>query len=312
MNTVTRHLISVTDLAGRLEQLIDKAIEMKRAFKAGDAPKLLDGRALAMIFEKPSTRTRVSFEVAMHQLGGHGLFLSPKDLQMGRGETVEDTARVLSRFVDAIMYRAFDHAVMERLAGAATVPVINALDDLEHPCQTVADLMTIKEHFGHLKGVTVAYLGDGNNVAASLALGCALVGANLKIATPASYDVPRAILDIAGTYASANDCVVETGRDPAWAAGGADVVYTDVWTSMGDEAEEGEREAIFAPYQVNTEMMHKAASGAKFMHCLPAHRGHEVTDEVVDAEYSMVLDEAENRLHAQKQILVDLILGSDR
>ncbi len=311
MDIVTRHLISVTDLAGRLEQLIDKAIGMKRAFKAGDAPKLLDGRALAMIFEKPSTRTRVSFEVAMHQLGGHGLFLSPKDLQMGRGETVEDTARVLSRFVDAIMYRAFDHGVMEQLAGAATVPVINALDDLEHPCQIVADLMTIKEHFGHLKGVTVAYVGDGNNVAASLALGCALVGVDLKIGTPAGYDMNKAIMDIAQDHASANDCTVQTGRDPAWAAGGADVVYTDVWTSMGDEGEEAERGAIFAPYQVNTELMHKAASGAKFMHCLPAHRGHEVTDEVVDADYSIVLDEAENRLHAQKQILVDLILGTD-
>ncbi|UCC94190.1 MAG: ornithine carbamoyltransferase [Thermoplasmata archaeon] len=307
---MTRHLISVADLAGRLEQLIDRAIDMKRAFKSGDAPKVLDGRALAMIFEKPSTRTRVSFEVGMHQLGGHGLFLSPNDLQMGRGETVEDTARVLSRFVDAIMYRAFDHGVMEQLAGAATVPVINALDDLEHPCQIVADLMTIKEHFGRLKGVTVAYVGDGNNVANSLAIGCALVGANLKIGTPAGYDVDKGILQIAQDYASANDCVVETGRDPAWAVGGADVVYTDVWTSMGDEAEEGEREAIFAPYQVNAELMHKAAPGAKFMHCLPAHRGHEVTDEVVDADYSIVLDQAENRLHGQKAILVDLILGS--
>ncbi len=311
MDAVTRHIISVADLAGRLEPLIDRAIEMKRAFKSGDAPKVLDGRALAMIFEKPSTRTRVSFEVAMHQLGGHGLFLSPKDLQMGRGETVEDTARVLSRFVDGIMYRAFDHGVMEQLAGAAKVPVINALDDLEHPCQIVADLMTIKEHFGTLKGVTVAYVGDGNNVANSLALGCALVGANLKIATPPGYECNANIIRIAQDYATANGCVVETGRDPAWAAGGADVVYTDVWTSMGDEGQEGEREAIFAPYQVNTELMHKAAPGAKFMHCLPAHRGQEVTDEVVDADYSIVLDEAENRLHAQKQILVDLILGSD-
>jgi ornithine carbamoyltransferase len=308
---MTRHLISITDLAGQLEQLIDRAVDMKEAFKAGDAPNLLDGRTLAMIFEKPSTRTRVSFEVAMFQLGGHGLFLSPKDLQMGRGETVEDTARVLSRYVDAIMYRAFDHGVMEELAAAAQVPVINALDDLEHPCQIVADLMTIKEHFGKLKGVTVAYVGDGNNVANSLALGCGLVGTNLKIATPAGYDVDGNILKIAQDYAAANGSVVETGRDPSWAAGGADVVYTDVWTSMGDEGEEGDREAIFQPYQVNVELMHKADSGAVFMHCLPAHRGQEVTDEVVDADYSIVLDEAENRLHAQKQVLVDLILGSD-
>ena len=309
MDTVTRHVISVTDLADRLEPLIDKAIEMKKAWKAGDASKVLDGRALAMIFEKPSTRTRVSFEVGMHQLGGHGLFLSPNDLQMGRGETVEDTARVLSRFVDAIMYRAFDHGVMEKLAGAATVPVINALDDLEHPCQIVADLMTVKEHFGRLQGVTLAYVGDGNNVANSLALGCALVGANLRIATPPGYECNADIIRTAQEHAAANGCAVETGRDPAWAVGGADVVYTDVWTSMGDEGQEGEREAIFAPYQVNAELMGKAAPGAKFMHCLPAHRGHEVTDEVVDADYSIVLDEAENRLHAQKQILVDLILG---
>jgi ornithine carbamoyltransferase len=311
VDAVTRHLISVADLEGRLEQLIDKAIDLKKSWKAGDAPKVLDGRALAMIFEKPSTRTRVSFEVGMHQLGGHGLFLSPKDLQMGRGETVEDTARVLSRFVDAIMYRSFDHGVMERLADAATVPVINALDDVEHPCQIVADLMTIKELFGRLQDVTVAYVGDGNNVANSLALGCALVGANLKIATPPGYECSAGIIRRAQEHASANGCVVETGRDPAWAAEGADVVYTDVWTSMGDEGEEAERRAIFAPYQVNGELMGKAAPGAKFMHCLPAHRGQEVTDEVVDAEYSIVLDEAENRLHAQKQILVDLIMGPD-
>lgn len=308
---MTRHLISVADLEGRIEQLIDRAIEMKVAFKGGDAPKVLEGRCLAMIFEKPSTRTRVSFEVAMFQLGGHGLFLSPKDLQMGRGETVEDTARVLSRFVDAIMYRAFDNRVMRKLAGAATVPVINALDDIEHPCQIVADLQTIKERFGRLQNVTVAYVGDGNNVAASLALGCALVGANLRIATPAGYDVDPAIVEKAKGFARANGCIVDTGRDPAWAAGGADVVYTDVWTSMGDEDEEAERLAIFEPYQVNTELMRKATSGAVFMHCLPAHRGQEVTDDVVDADYSIVLDQAENRLHAQKAILVDLVLGSD-
>ncbi len=306
---MTRHLISVADLEGRIEQLIDKAIDMKKAFKAGDAPRLLDGRALAMIFEKPSTRTRVSFEVAMFQLGGHGLFLSPKDLQMGRGETVEDTARVLSRYVDAIMYRAFDHNMMLQLADAATVPVINALDDLEHPCQIMADLMTMKEHFGTLKGLKVAYLGDGNNVANSLALGCAMVGANFILANPPGYDMDRELLERAREFAAGTGTVIETGRDPAWAAGGADVVYTDVWTSMGDEAEEGEREAIFKPYQVNEELMHKAASGAVFMHCLPAHRGLEVTDEVVDADYSIVLDQAENRLHAQKTILVDLIIG---
>ncbi len=305
---MTRHLISVADLEDRLEQLIGRAIEMKQAFKGGHAPRVLDGRSLAMIFEKPSTRTRVSFEVAMFQLGGHGLFLSPKDLQMGRGETVVDTARVLSRFVDAIMYRAFSNEVMRQLAGAATVPVINALDDLEHPCQIVADLMTMKEHFGTLQGLKVAYVGDGNNVANSLALGCAMVGVNFILANPPGYDMDREVLERAREFAADTGAIVETGRDPAWAAGGADVVYTDVWTSMGDESEEGDREAIFKPYQVNSELMHKAASGAVFMHCLPAHRGLEVTDEVVDADYSIVLDQAENRLHAQKMILVDLII----
>jgi ornithine carbamoyltransferase len=304
---MTRHLISVGDLDGRIEQLIDRAIAMKKAFKTGDATRHLEGKSLAMIFEKPSTRTRVSFEVAMFQLGGHGLFLSPKDLQMGRGETVEDTARVLSRYVDAIMYRAFDHKVMRQVGDAALVPVINALDDIEHPCQIVADLMTIKEHLGGLKGVKVAYVGDGNNVANSLALGCAMVGANLRIGCPISYDIDRGIHERARTYAETTGAQIETGRDPAWAVGGADVVYTDVWTSMGDEDEEEARAAIFGPYQVNSELMHKAASGAKFMHCLPAHRGMEVTDDVVDADYSIVLDQAENRLHAQKAILVDLI-----
>jgi ornithine carbamoyltransferase len=306
---MTRHLVSVADLDDRTEQLIDRAIEMKRAFKAGDAPHHLKDMSLAMIFEKPSTRTRVSFEVAMTQLGGHGLFLSPRDLQMGRGETVADTARVLSRFVDAIMYRAFDHKVVRQLAEAATVPVVNALDDIEHPCQIVADLMTIKEHFGTLRGLTVAYVGDGNNVANSLAIGCALVGANLRIGTPAGYDVDGGILELARRYAESTGAVIETGRDPAWAAGGADVVYTDVWTSMGDEDEEEARLAIFGPYQVNAELMHKTADGAKFMHCLPAHRGQEVTDEVVDSDASIVLDQAENRLHAQKAILVDLMVG---
>ena len=309
MDIMTRHLLSVADLEGRIEELIDKAIEMKQAYKGGEAPRLLEGRALAMIFEKPSTRNRVSFEVAMFQLGGHGLFLSPKDLQMGRGETVEDTARVLSRFVDAIMYRAFDHDVMRQLASASSVPVINALDDLEHPCQIVADLMTMKEHFGRFGGLRVAYVGDGNNVANSLALGCALVGADLLVATPAGYDPDRSVLQRAKELAGPAGATIEVGRDPAWAVGGADVVYTDVWTSMGDEAEEGEREAIFQPYQVNTELMGKASTGAVFMHCLPAHRGMEVTDEVVDSAQSIVLDQAENRLHGQKMILVDLILG---
>ncbi len=306
---MTRHLLSVADVADRFDDLIDRAILMKQHFNSGETSRLLDGRTLAMIFEKPSTRTRVSFEVAMFQLGGHALFLSPKDLQLGRGETVEDTAKVLSRYVDAIMYRAFDHKVMRRLAGASSVPVINALDDREHPCQIVADLMTVKEHLGGFRGRRMAYLGDGNNVANSLALGCALVGMDLRIASPVGYEIHGDIKEQAEDIARDSGCEVTTGRDPIWAAEGADIVYTDVWTSMGDEAEAEARLSIFKEYQVNEHLMAKAGANAKFMHCLPAHRGQEVTDAVVDSPQSIVLDQAENRLHGQKALLVDLILG---
>jgi ornithine carbamoyltransferase len=297
------------DLADRFERILDRAIEMKRAHMAGRRERPLEGRTLAMIFEKPSTRTRLSFETGIFQLGGQGIFLSPKDMQMGRGETVADTARVLSRYVDAIMYRAFDHKVMAQLAAASSVPVINALDDREHPCQIAADLMTVKEHFGALKGRRIAYVGDGNNVANSLALGCALVGAHLRIATPPGYTIDSALRDRALSTVATMGGSVEEGRDPSWAVERADVVYTDVWASMGQEGEEENRKRIFSSYQVNAALMAKAGPDARFMHCLPAHRGLEVTDEVVDSKASIVLDQAENRLHAQKAILVDLILG---
>jgi ornithine carbamoyltransferase len=317
----------MADLADRLDGTIDSAMAMKKAWKAGRASRAgragkadkadkagkaerpLEGRALGMIFEKPSTRTRLSFEVGMFQLGGHALFLSPKDMQLGRGENVADTARVLSRYVDAIMYRAFEHKVMLELARAATVPVINALDDKEHPCQIVADLMTVKEHLGTLKGKLMAYVGDGNNVANSLALGCAQVGMHLRIGSPVGYEIDADVMDAAISFAKKTGAKIESGRDPLWAVEGADVVYTDVWTSMGQEAEEAAREAIFEPYQVNARLMAAAGPKALFMHCLPAHRGLEVTDEVIDSKASIVFDQAENRMHAQKQILVDLILG---
>jgi len=304
-----RHLLSVADYADRFELVIDRAIAMKRAYKAGRRERPLEGRTLGMIFEKPSTRTRLSFEVGIFQLGGQGIFLSPKDMQLGRGETVADTARVLSRYVDAIMYRAFDHRMVAELAAASSVPVINALDDREHPCQIMADLMTVKEHFGALKGRRIAYVGDGNNVANSLVLGCALVGAQLRIATPPGFEVDTGIREKAVALAKGTGAKVETARDPAWAVERADVVYTDVWTSMGQEDEEENRKRIFSSYQVNSALMAKAGPKAKFMHCLPAHRGLEVTDQVLDSAASIVYDQAENRLHAQKAILVDLILG---
>jgi ornithine carbamoyltransferase len=304
-----RHLLSVADYADRFELVIDRAIAMKRAYKAGRRERPLEGRTLGMIFEKPSTRTRLSFEVGIFQLGGQGIFLSPKDMQLGRGETVADTARVLSRYVDAIMYRAFDHRMVAELAAASSVPVINALDDREHPCQIMADLMTVKEHFGALKGRRIAYVGDGNNVANSLALGCALVGAQLRIATPPGYEIDAGIKDKAAALAKGTGAKVETARDPSWAVERADIVYTDVWTSMGQEEEEENRKRIFSSYQVNAPLMAKAGPKAKFMHCLPAHRGLEVTDQVLDSAASIVYDQAENRLHAQKAILVDLILG---
>jgi ornithine carbamoyltransferase len=330
---MTRHLLGIADLSDRLDDTIDSAIAMKKAWMAGrtsgrgkDAkgaegakgakdtkvskvPLPLEGRALGMIFEKPSTRTRLSFEVGMFQLGGHALFLSPKDMQLGRGETVADTARVLSRYVDAIMYRAFEHKVMLELARASTVPVINALDDKEHPCQIVADLMTVKEHLGGLKGKHMAYVGDGNNVANSLALGCAQAGMHFRIGAPVGYEIDADVMDAATRFAKGTGAKLESGRDPLWAVEGADVVYTDVWTSMGQEAEEAARKAIFEPYQVNARLMAAAGPKALFMHCLPAHRGLEVTDEVIESKASIVFDQAENRMHAQKQILVDLILG---
>jgi ornithine carbamoyltransferase len=247
----------------------------------------------------------VSFEVAMTQLGGHALYLSPEQMQLGRGETVEDTARVLSRFVDGIMYRAYSHEMMVKLASSSSVPVINALDDVEHPCQIVADLMTIKERKGKLKGLKLAYVGDGNNVCNSLILGAPIVGMNVAVGCPKDYEpsmLERA-RDLAGKYGTR----VEVFEDPAKAVEGADAVYTDVWVSMGMEKEREARERTFMPYQVNDALVRNAKKDFVFLHCLPAHRGLEVASEVIDGDHSVVFDEAENRLHAQKAILLELL-----
>ena len=256
-----------------------------------------------MVFQKPSNRTRVSFEVGMYQLGGHALPLSPQELQIGKRETPSDTGRVLARYIDAIMVRTFDHEDLEELAAAADVPVINGLSDLHHPCQALADLLTIREEVGGLESVKVAYVGDGNNVAHSLALGCALTGTTLTIAHPEGHAPSAGVVKLAAKLGVPPTLT----QDPHEAAAGAQVVYTDVWASMGQEAEADERKRKFAPYQVNEELMSLAAPDAIFLHCLPAHRGEEVTSGVIDGPQSRVFDQAENRLHAQKALLYLLV-----
>jgi ornithine carbamoyltransferase len=300
-----RDLISVADIRDDIEDILALAERLKVG-KAG-AGRNLNGKTLAMIFEKSSTRTRVSFEVGMAQLGGHALYLSPKDLQMGRGETVSDTAKVLSRYVDGIMYRAFKHETMLELAENATVSVINGLDDLEHPCQIMADLLTVKEHKGKFRGVRMAYVGDGNNVCNSLLLGAAVVGMDFVAGCPEGYWPNAEIVKKAAEIANKNGCLSKVVSDPKDAVKGADVVYTDVWISMGQEAESGTKEKEFIAFQVNPSLMKLAKKDCIVMHCLPAHRGLEIVDEVIDGKNSVVFDQAENRLHAQKAIMLTLM-----
>jgi ornithine carbamoyltransferase len=288
---------------GEVNLILDEALKIKTLQKSRIPYRPLRGRTLAMVFQKPSNRTRVSFEVGMYQLGGQALSLNPQEIQMGKRETPSDTGRVLARYIDAIMIRTFDHEEVEELAEAAEVPVINGLTDQHHPCQALADLLTIGEEFGALEGVRVAYVGDGNNVAHSLAIGCALTGANLTIAHPEGHAPDPGVIKLAETLGAAPTL---TG-DPHEAASGARVVYTDVWASMGREGESEERKKKFAPYQVDEELMNLAASDATFLHCLPAHRGEEVTANVIDGSKSRVFDQAENRLHAQKALLFLLL-----
>jgi ornithine carbamoyltransferase len=303
-----RDFLSVDDLAAdELTRLLDRAAEMKAARKPSKA---LASKTVAMVFEKPSTRTRISFEVGIAELGAHALPLSSAELQLGRGETIEDTGRVLSRYVHAVVVPTFEQERLERLAEAASIPVINALSDLEHPCQALADLLTIREVKGKLKGVRLTYVGDGNNVAHSLLLAGALAGMDVVVATPPGYEPIPQIAKRAVEIAEATGGSVEVTTDAVAAVTGTDVVYTDVWASMGQEREAEERRLIFAPYQVNTVLFARAADGAVLMHCLPAHRGEEITDEVIDGPRSVVWDQAENRLHAQKALMEWLIGGS--
>ncbi len=295
------------DVADDLSAILDEARTLKNWLRAGEVYEPLKAKTLAMIFEKPSTRTRISFDVGISQLGGTALFLNTRDLQLDRGETLEDTARVLSRYVDAILYRAYRHEDMVRLARAATVPVISGLDDLEHPCQIISDIFTIREAKNRLQGLRLAYVGDGNNVCNSLLLGCPLVGISMAAACPRGYEPDDGVLKQARQIALKRGATIELMKDPKEAARGADIVYTDVWVSMGMEEEKEERERAFAPYQVNSELLAVAGKEALVMHCLPAHRGKEITDEVIDGKRSLVWDQAENRLHIQKALLVWLL-----
>jgi ornithine carbamoyltransferase len=301
-----RDFLSMDDLrAEELSTLLDAAHAMK--LSPGDFRHVLDGKQVALIFEKPSTRTRVSFEVAAWQLGAHAVVLRGDELQLGRGETVEDTGRVLARYVDAIAVRTFGQERLTRLAAASSVPVVNMLSDREHPCQVLADLQTVRERKGELSGLVLAYVGDGNNVAHSLMLGGAALGMEMRVAAPPGYRPDPGIVERAKDVAGASGGVIEVTETPREAAAGANVLYTDVWASMGQEAEAQERKSIFAPFQVNQEMVDAAAEDVIVMHCLPAHRGEEIAAGVLDGPHSVVFDQAENRLHSQKALLAWLL-----
>jgi ornithine carbamoyltransferase len=285
--------------------LLNLAKDLKK--QGPSAPPLLKGKILGMIFEKSSTRTRVSFEAAMLKLGGHAIHLSTRDIQMGRGETVSDTAKVLSGYLDGLMIRTFHQSTVEELAHNSTIPVINGLTDDFHPCQALADLLTILEYKGSFKGKKVAYIGDGNNVAHSLLIASAKVGMDCTIITPNNYEPKEEIVSYAKEIAKQSGSTVEVTNDPVSGIKNSDVIYTDVWASMGQESEAEERMAQFEPYQVNQELVSHAKKDYIFMHCLPAHRGEEVTAEIIDGHHSVVFPEAENRLHAQKALLVHLM-----
>jgi len=307
-NLTGRDFLELDDYSTEeIQYLIDLAIEIKAKQKRGEAYQPLKGKTIGLIFEKSSTRTRVSFEVGMYQLGGHALFLSKNDIQLGRGETIADTAGVMSRYLDGIMIRTFGHDKVVDLARYSTVPVINGLSDLAHPCQVLADYQTIYEHKGTLKGLKLAYIGDGNNMAHSLMIGGAKLGVHVSVASPEGYEPDPQVVAAAREIAQATGAVIEVLRDPREAVKDADVIYTDVWASMGFEEEQKAREAAFASYQVDEELAGYAKPDYLFMHCLPAHRGEEVSEGVIDGEHSIIFDQAENRLHAQKALMAALM-----
>lgn len=287
--------------------LLELAKELKAKQKAGKTYRPLEGKVLGMIFEKSSTRTRVSFETGIYQLGGTGLFLSTNDIQLGRGETISDTAKVLSGYLDGIMIRTYEQADVEELAEYSTIPIINGLTDDFHPCQVLADLQTIEEVKGKLAGLKLAFIGDGNNMANSLMIGAAKMGIDFSIASPNAYLPQAYIVEKAKEIAKETEAKIELTTDPVVAVKDADVIYTDVWASMGQEEEQEKRLQEFADYQINQQLLEHAKSDYTFMHCLPAHRGEEVTAEIIDGDHSVVFQEAENRLHAQKALMVALM-----
>jgi ornithine carbamoyltransferase len=301
---LSSHLLSLADLSYTdIMNLLDTASDLKEKRVRGKMSSAVKSRTLAMLFEKSSTRTRISFEVAMTELGGHAIYLNYKDIQLGRGESVADTARVMSRYVHAIMARVYKHETLIELSESSTVPVINGLSDLEHPCQLLADLLTIREYKGKFKGLNFSWIGDGNNVCNSAILACALTGMKMAVACPEGYEPSLEIVEKAKGLGGSVNII----RDPVKAAKNADILSTDVWVSMGDEEEYDQRLHDFRPYQINSKLLEQAKHDVMVMHCLPAHRGEEITAEVVDGPNSAVFDQAENRLHVQKALLLKLL-----
>ena len=299
-----KHLLSINDLTHEeINSLLDKADDLKEKRKRGKITRELEHKTLTMLFEKSSTRTRISFEVAMRELGGGSIYLNLADTQLGRGESIADTAKVISRYAHAVAARVNDHRTLVELAEHSTIPVINALSDIEHPCQLLSDLMTIREYKGHLKGLTLSWIGDGNNVCNSAILASSLEGIHINIATPRGYEPDRNIVMQARELGGS----ITLTDNPEDAAAGADVLYTDVWVSMGDEAETMKRLNDFKKYQINSKLLQHAKNNVTVLHCLPAHRGEEITGEVADGQHSAILDQAENRLHTQKALLLSLI-----
>jgi len=307
-----KDFIAVADYSPEeLKEMLNLAVDLKKEYFSGGNQPLLKGKVLGMIFNKPSLRTRISFDMAMRHLGGDALFISPAEIGLGQRESIADVARVMSGYVQGIMARVFAHSHVTELAKWSSVPVINGLSDYNHPCQAMADIMTIYEKFEKLKGLKVVFVGDGNNVAVSLLHACSKLGLDFSITSPEGYDIEENAWKLAEEFASISGSKLSKFRDPKQAVAGKDVIYTDTWTSMGQEEETEKRKKVFPPYQVNTELVNLASKDAIVLHCLPAHRGQEITDEVADGPHSMLFPQAHNRLHAQKAILVKLLSRQD-
>lgn len=303
-----QNFIAIADYsAEELQHILDVSTDLKKELKNGGNKPILQGKTLALIFQKPSLRTRVSFEIGMHQLGGYAFYLSPDEIGLGKREATKDIAQVISGYVDAIMARVFSHKDILDLAKYSGIPVINGLSDYNHPCQAMADMLTIEEEFHQVKGLNVSFIGDGNNVAVSLMHICTKLGANFSIANPEGYNLPENAIEEAKAFAKLSGSELHFYRDPSQVALNANVLYTDTWVSMGEESEKEKRTMVFKPYQINQELLNKASKDVIVMHCLPAHRGQEITDDVMDGPHSRVFPEAHNRMHAQKGVMACLL-----